>query len=168
MVGDINLVYSCYRGFWHLLDWLYPPVCAGCGASGQRWCQVCVTNTILMRSTVCPQCGEAFTGYGKCNLCLHSPPAFTALRSWAEYRGPVRRALHGLKYRQNLALGDSLSIHLIHLYNQHNWVVDMITPVPLSPIRKRTRGYNQAALLARPLSMATGIRYRASIIDKGA
>jgi competence protein ComFC len=164
MVGNNHLAYDCYRGFWSILDWLYPPVCAGCGASGQRWCDLCVMNTIVMRSAVCTQCGEPNSSTGKCQLCLHSPPAFTALRSWAEYRGPVRRALHGLKYRQNLALGDSLSIHLIHLYNQLNWSVDMIIPVPLSPKRKRSRGYNQAALLARPLSLATGIPYRGSVL----
>jgi ComF family protein len=34
-----------------------------------------------------------------------------------------------------------------------NWQVDMVVPVPLSEKRQRERGYNQAAVLAFPLSL---------------
>lgn len=78
----------------------------------------------------------------------------------------MRKALLSLKYRQNIPLGDSLSMHLIQLYNQLNWTVDAIVPVPLSPSRGRLRGYNQSALLARPLSLATGIPYRPGILKR--
>jgi competence protein ComFC len=167
MTGNtINPVfYNCYRIFWMMLDWLYPPACAGCGAAGQRWCTNCQTNTLDIGMKVCEQCGEP-NHTGRCLYCRHSPPAYTAVRSWAVYGGPVRHALHQLKYRQNLALGDSLSVHLIQLYKKLNWPVDFIVPVPLSRKRKRTRGYNQAALLARPLSLATGIEYRPNALGR--
>ncbi len=35
--------------------------------------------------------------------------------------------------------------------------VDLILPVPLHPVRRRERGYNQAELLARELSVGWGI-----------
>jgi ComF family protein len=115
---------------------------------------------------VCEQCGEPYNIIGKCLLCRQAPPAFTAVRSWAVYSGPIRHALHSLKYRQNISLGDSLSVHLIDCFTQLNWPVDLIVPVPLFRNRKRSRGYNQSALLARPLSLATGIPYRPNVLDR--
>jgi predicted amidophosphoribosyltransferase len=122
MVGDINhRAYSCYRGFWSFIGLAL--------SSGMCWMRsfrtavvpsVCYEYDLNALHSVHPVRRSKFTGYWEMPISAFIlPPAFTALRSWAEYRGPVRRALHGLKYRQNLALGDSLSIHLIHLYNQH-------------------------------------------------
>ena len=36
----------------------------------------------------------------------------------------------------------------------------MVVPVPISPSRRGERGYNQAALLARPIAMYHGLAYR--------
>jgi competence protein ComFC len=161
MAGKLNYpVYLSYRTLWKIIDWIYPPICAGCGNPGQRWCLNCQTNTLQINSKVCEQCGEPNNSKGKCQYCRQSPPAYTSVRSWAVYGGPVRNALHGLKYRQNIALGDSLSTHIIQVYRDLDWPIDCIVPVPLSRKRKQSRGYNQAALLARPLSLATGIPYR--------
>jgi competence protein ComFC len=161
-----NPAYFCYQTFWAMIDWLYPPSCAGCGCSGSRWCSICQSNTAQIGQQVCEQCGEPNNAAGICLLCQHSPPAFTAVRSWAIYGGVVRQALHALKYRQNIALGDTLSVPLLHLYNELNWQIDIIVPVPLSNKRKRSRGYNQSALLARPLSLAAGIPYRANALQR--
>jgi ComF family protein len=40
-----------------------------------------------------------------------------------------------------------------------NWKVEIVVPVPLGVARLENRGYNQAALLARPLALATLLRY---------
>lgn len=158
--------YFCYQALWAALDWLYPPHCAGCGLPGQRWCGACQENTIKLTGCVCEQCGEPCATSGKCLLCRQAPPAFAAVRSWAAYAGPVRQALHSLKYHRNIALGDSLSIHLIDLYNQLNWLVDFIVPVPLSRSRNKARGYNQSALLAQPLSLAINIPYKPGFLQR--
>ena len=39
------------------------------------------------------------------------------------------------------------------------WEADLVTPVPLSPDRQAERGYNQSALLARPIALKQGWRY---------
>jgi competence protein ComFC len=161
-----NPVYFCYQSLLLMLDWLYPPVCAGCKGPGQRWCPSCQINTKQVGLQVCDQCGEPNSAAGKCLFCRQAPPAYNALRSWAVYGGPIRHALHSLKYRQNIALGDSLSIHLIQFYKELNWSIDIIMPVPLSRKRKRSRGYNQAALLARPISLATGIPYGSHLLER--
>lgn len=65
-----------------------------------------------------------------------------------------------MKYENNQSLGDHFSNALIGLVQAEKWVVDMVIPVPLSPFRIKSRGYNQAALLAYPLAMRLSLKYR--------
>lgn len=49
---------------------------------------------------------------------------------------------------------------MIHCLEEASWAVDLVIPVPLSPARTAERGYNQAALLARPLALFSGLAYQ--------
>jgi len=82
------------------------------------------------------------------------------LRSWAVFAGPVRRALHRLKYRRDVALGEALARPLIDMLRTLRWPVDLVVPVPLGLARLAQRGYNQSALLAKPLALACGLAYQ--------
>lgn len=80
--------------------------------------------------------------------------------AWGYHQDPVRKAIHTLKYRGNLALGDALAVHLLEVVRQDRLEIEVVVPVPLARQRQRERGYNQAALLARPLAGALGAAYR--------
>jgi competence protein ComFC len=109
---------------------------------------------------VCSICGIPLPDQGHCLPCNRSKPKFVALRSWGVYDGAIRQAIHKLKYRKDVALGETLARFLIELLDQYQWQIDMVLPVPLSVARNASRGYNQSALLARPLSLACHIPYR--------
>ncbi len=72
---------------------------------------------------------------------------------------PLRDAIHKLKYRRDIGLGDALSTHLVPFVKSLNWSVDLVIPVPLSNKRYKERGYNQIALVAHPFSLQMGIVY---------
>lgn len=158
--------YALYRFLWSALDWLYPPRCAGCGQAGTRWCLTCQSRCQPICGPVCQTCGEPYRHGALCSDCRSSPPQYRALRSWAVFAGPLREAHHRLKYRQDLGVGEALSPHLIQLLQELSWPVQLVVPVPLSPKRLRERGYNQAALLARPLALATGLSYRPRALSR--
>jgi ComF family protein len=99
-------------------------------------------------------------------VCKEIQPAFTALRSWAFFSNPLRQAIHRLKYRRDLALGELLSRPLIELFESLDWQVDIVVPVPLSVARLTERGYNQSALLAKPISDAKGISYKPNALKR--
>lgn len=75
------------------------------------------------------------------------------------HQGPLRLAIHSLKYQRNVGLAEALSIHLIDLLDRLGWTVDLVVPVPLAAQRRMERGYNQANLLAFPLALARRLPY---------
>jgi competence protein ComFC len=151
--------YYAYRFFWLAVDSLFPPACGGCGRRGQRWCRGCQASITRIVSSICPHCGEPTQNNLACQRCRENPPAYRALRSCAEFGGPLREALHRLKYQRDLGLGEALGRLLVEQIGTMGWKVDLIVPIPLGRKRMKERGYNQADLLARPLALATGSQY---------
>jgi competence protein ComFC len=158
--------YKIYKLLWTGLDWLFPPTCGGCQQAGTRWCPSCQSRTVLILPPVCTRCGCVLTRSETCSSCRGNTKSFAMLRSWAEFNGPLRNALHRLKYQNDLGLGETFSKYLLTLFEILAWEVDFILPVPLSPSRKAERGYNQASMLARPLALATGIEYQPGALKK--
>jgi len=74
------------------------------------------------------------------------------MRSWLVFEGPIRQALHKLKYRRNVVLGDALARHLADYVLTLGWPVEVVAPVPLGKARMKERGYNQVGLVAMPLA----------------
>lgn len=164
--GQARPAYLLYQLAWTCIDWVFPPTCGGCTAPGVRWCKTCQDGLARISDEMCPVCGEPQTGRQVCRACTQEPPYFNALRSCAIFQGPFRRALHRLKYQNDIGLGEALSIHLIELYNQYRWQIDFIVPVPLSPTRMRERGYNQSSLLGRPFARAINKPFRSDMLMK--
>ncbi len=151
--------HTLYRWIWKLVDWIYPPVCGGCGQGGERWCENCQRNVQRISGFVCPYCGLPTSTDVICYNCRDRTWMIDGLRAYARYAGPLRTAIHRLKYHRDMALGETLSCFLIELYREVQWTIDLVVPVPLGVVRRKERGYNQAALIAYPFSLATRIRY---------
>jgi competence protein ComFC len=152
--------YRLYRLAWAGLDWLYPPQCGGCGKAYTHWCMNCQSQVQIIRGTVCETCGKSLEAPGKCSECTIAPPPYQALRSWAVYSGPIRKAIHSLKYKGDISLGEALARPLIELVDQLGWKFDILAPVPISLARKKRRGYNQASILALPLALGCSKTYQ--------
>jgi competence protein ComFC len=86
--------------------------------------------------------------------CHEANSTLDGLCAYAFHRGPLREAIHQLKYQdlRDLAapLGKLMSDGWAAL-SPHDIEIDVIVPVPLHASRQQERGYNQAALLALEL-----------------
>jgi ComF family protein len=162
----VRPAYRLYRLAWTGLDWVYPPRCGGCGTIGSRFCNPCLQATQIIRPPVCNICGRRLESPGICRKCQVDPPVYTAMRSWAFFAGPLREALHRLKYKRDVALGDALAQPLIHLFATTGWMIDLVTAVPAGVARQAERGYNQAALLARPIALSQGVPFHLGALKK--
>lgn len=142
-----------YRGFWSIIDWIYPPICASCGEPGYRLCPECEEKIQFLQGKRCQICNDYLNHSGAfCKQCQSDPPPYDAMRNLALYEGVMRECVHALKYQNNQSLGEFFTKRLAALVSKESWLIDKVVPVPLSRQRLVERGYNQAALIARPLA----------------
>jgi ComF family protein len=88
------------------------------------------------------------------------------MRSWAVFDSPVQNALHSLKYRRNIGIGDALAFQMLEFVRSLDWKIDLLIPVPLGKNRLKERGYNQVGLVAEPLAYEIGWRYAPTVLWK--
>lgn len=155
-----------YHLLWNALDWVFPPHCGGCNRLAERWCPTCQAQSRPLGSQVCLRCGIPIENSEICPDCQVSPPIYQRMRSLTRYSGPARNAVIRLKYSRDIGLGEALAKGMAEQLADLSWPVDIITCVPLSGGRLRQRGYNQAAMLARPLSYASGKPFRPILLRK--
>lgn len=134
------------------LDLLYPPRCVACDRSGAFLCDACARSLTVAAPPRCSRCWRPNAECDPCADCEASPPAYDALRSAFVYEGVARTLVRALKYRGSTVLAEPMALLLAQAVRRHGLEADVTIPVPLSGLRKRTRGYNQAEVLARALS----------------
>jgi len=135
-----------------VIDWAFPPACAGCGQEGEIFCSECLASIIPIKQPTCRYCSLSIAKAGICTRCLEVDHPYTEIVSYAVYAGNLRSGIHALKYQNNFWLGDVFSNLLIRLLEDKNWPIDVVMPIPLSEERLQQRGYNQAALLSSPIA----------------
>ena len=166
MALPVQPAYRLYRYLWAGIDLLFPPSCVGCGKGGSRWCDDCQDAVHLILPPICNLCGQSLESSGLCARCQENKPHFNGVRSWAAFDGNIRKVLHHLKYQRDLSLGVIMARPMIHILQQLNWNIDLVTPVPLGVARLKERGYNQSAILAKPIALGVGIPYRPQVLTK--
>jgi len=141
-----------------LLDLCYPPSCAACGeglisSAQEPFCPTCA-DAVDPVPGGCRRCGRPGPD-PTCGACLAAPPSFTSCRAAGLFGGPLADAVHALKYRDRPALARPLGGWLARTVALPAGAA--IVAVPLGRRRRLSRGYDQAALLARALSRASGL-----------
>lgn len=145
------------------LDLVFPIHCTGCGREGGIICRQCVVTLELVRDPCCNICSAPGV-QGVCRWCLQYPRGFNSLHSPYRFEGPIRDAIHALKYQGVRAAAETLG-RLMSEYLEANPVsADVLVPVPLHSRRLRSRGYNQSALLAREIGKLLNLPVRETLL----
>ena len=119
-------------------DAMVPPRCAGCGTPGKWLCVACRLSSDPVRSSAGP----------------------VAVGAAGAYEGPLLEAIHRYKYRGERALAAELgdlvaAVAAADLARGER--IDAVVPVPLHRERAKTRGYDQAQLLAARVADRIGL-----------
>ena len=138
-----------------LLELLFPPTCLGCGRSDPPFCASCRRQVAVLRLPGCRRCGRPLESWTpECSDC---PPAQVSWsRSAFLYEGPVRTALLRLKFGGLRSVAQTMAPWMAAVLAEGcNLAPSLVlTWVPLGAGRRRSRGYDQAELLARALGSA--------------
>lgn len=129
-----------------LRDVVLVPRCAGCGEAGAWFCFAC---------------------RDLCEPVSHDRPL--PLRGAGAHAGPLRNAIHRLKYGGERGLAEDLGALVAFELARDlatGVAIDALVPVPLHRSRAHARGYDQAALLAAAIAARTGLPCRAAALRR--
>jgi len=165
-----------------VLSVVLAPGCAACGALLEQptrgpICADCWRSILPLTPPLCRRCGDPLPAWRasdalaqECPRCRRKRPAIDRARAIGEYDGALRAAIHALKYEGRRSLARPLG----RLMQQR--CADILAgaacaiPVPLHASRRRHRGFNQAADLARHVGLpvcAALVRRRATATQTG-
>ena len=155
-----------------LLDLIYPPHCFVCRALGDAsgFCGTCADAVTPVPTPFCDRCGHPFGG-AACYNCRSRQPSFIRGRAWGGYEGSLRDAIHRFKYHDRPALAEPLGVRLASYARTqspalHDLRFDAVVPVPMHPVRRRLRGYNQSERLARVVARELSLPLQSKWLER--
>jgi ComF family protein len=137
-----------------ILDLAMPASCAGCGSEGEPLCRKC-RHALEVRLALPPGI--------PIGLPAAMPMPLAQLEWCAPFSGPVRAALHKLKYSGERRLTVPLAAAMATRWRSAGAGGDLLVPVPVHAERARRRGYDQAVLLAVEASRCLGVPWLAAL-----
>ncbi len=131
-----------------LLDLVLPPRCPGCGREGAPICARCM-RPLERRLDEPPGVPVG--------LPAELPEGLVQLEWCAAFTGPVRAALLALKYDGDRRVAEPLGTVAGRRWRRAGAVGELLVPVPIHAERLRSRGYDQAILLAGVAARELGL-----------
>jgi ComF family protein len=135
------------------------------GRAGGLLCAACEAELPAAPEPACPRCALASPGGSVCGRCLTHAPHYDATVSALAYDFPADALIHALKFRGELALAELLGTLLARKLSVVG-PLDFLVPVPLAAARLRSRGYNQAAEVARTVARLARVPLRARLCER--
>ena len=149
------------------VDFFMPIACVHCGNEGSLLCNQCLADSPTMAKNTCLKCGERTAEHVKlCGECVALPPPLDRLVPAYRYGGPVRSAVHALKYRQITAIAPIMARTMSSQPFTRRAKLDCVAPVPMHSARLRAHGYNQASLLAQHLAENLQLQFIENALSK--
>lgn len=155
-----------------VVDALYPSLCPLCRAPAPADSPTgsCTAHAIDLERGLpgnrCARCAariaDALAPGEPCARCRIDPPAFARVLALGDYREDlalrewILRLKHGGRADLAHPLGGWLGEHLARRVGAPRARGALLVPVPLHPLRRFERGYDQADLLARAAALASG------------
>lgn len=145
--------------FERILDFLFPRRCPVCHEiivpAGADVCESCIQKLTYVKEPYCMKCGKPLVHSEReyCEDCSTNKRYFSEGRAVFLYDDVMKKSIYQFKYggRQEYADFYAKEIEKSQGRKIKSWHADALIPIPLHKDRKKKRGYNQAALIAKQL-----------------
>jgi ComF family protein len=154
-----------------ILHILFPRVCFHCKADMPRTesallCENCRKDLKQPEGVLCKRCGLPLKDGGAyCYDCGRKAKAnfkCSFIRSSLRFTPPSRALVHAFKYEKYMHISKFFASLMYKTLknNPEFFEADLLIPVPIHRSKLRSRGFNQAELLARDLSLLSDIPFK--------
>ena len=143
-----------------MLAWLLPRACLLCKKTLHETHFICppCENRLPFIRQACLRCSvPLYTAENHlCGACLQQAPPYDHVFALFDYAPPIKQWIHRLKFYEGFCEARALSAYMLEMITTR-WYPEgqlphLLIPMPLNPARMRSRGFNQAIELARPLA----------------
>ncbi len=159
----INSISDLFKG---ALDFLLPPLCAGCGkfdTSGQGICEECQKRIDTFAMPTCLMCKSPIADGISCTVCgANGFPLY----AYGDYQPPLRDIVIQIKFKGVTPPVVPVVSRLIDQFGEklQSQAATCLVPIPLHQQRRNRRGYNQAELIADALAPYLHVPVRTELI----
>jgi len=148
-----------------VLSVIVSPSCAACEQLLEQptrgpVCPVCWASILPITPPLCDRCGDPLPTWraislplSTCPRCRRASRGVDRARAIGAYDGALRAVIHAFKYEGRRSLAAPLAALMRSRGSDILDGASCAIPVPLHPSRRRERGFNQAADLARRLGL---------------
>jgi ComF family protein len=149
-----------------LLDFVFPPLCLGCGCFIEEpscVCRFCLEKIEAYQHPICLGCWQSLPERLRCPICQEdSVPLFV----YGGYASPMQEIIIQFKFRGMTLPATQFAPPLYRQFQKQLEALDaaIVIPMPLHPSRERFRGYNQAALFAEQIAELLDLPVREDIL----
>ena len=153
-------------------DLLFPRRCPVCGGvampKGRLICPACLKQLSFVSSPACMKCGKEIGSREQeyCADCIRRKKSFTRGFALLNYDSRSAVSMAAVKYHNKREYLDfyarAAALRFEKQFRQAG--IQVIVPVPVHASRLKTRGFNQAAVLAEKLSAELGIPWEELLI----
>lgn len=165
-----------------ILDLIYPSdiYCICCGkiidsSRTYRMCNECINGLKWATGRVCDKCGKPLYENNPtttCFSCREHSHTFDRGYTCAEYGTHERTLVYSLKYysRTDIAktLGEIMYDRMLIDFDTEELRTryDLLCPIPVHRDRRKSRGYNQSALIAEEFARRSGMTYMGEVLTR--
>lgn len=152
-----------------LIHIIFPPRCPFCdgvlfhsiAAPRELVCQSCQDKLEYVQEPACMKCGKPLADERQeyCFDCARGRMEYAQGKALWVYKAEVKNSIYRFKYQGRREYASYYGAELVRVYG--GWIrrhgVQAVIPIPVSKSRRRQRGYNQAALVAREVGRRMGL-----------
>lgn len=152
------------------LDLFFPKHCFVCNeklVQNQILCDKCERKIELIEKEICLLCGENKAEIGICNHCK-SKYQLDGLIASLRYNPVIKNLMHNFKYAEFKNLANYMGKYLSQQLSEYQFIstIHYVIPIPLHKVKKRSRGFNQAGLIAKYISKRLNIEFSPNILKR--
>ena len=156
------------------IDALFPRRCPVCGRivvpRGRLICPGCMNRLSWVKQPVCKSCGKELSvdTVEYCFDCARRPRSFVYGRALINYNEAASRSMAQIKYNNRREYLDYYAGEVVRRLGPSVKAMkaQALVPVPVHPERLKTRGFTQAAELARRLSGGLGLPVETGLLSR--
>lgn len=165
----VNRYKSGFKNLPHAVFKLIFPdtgLCDICSNEGEVICEKCLAEMEKHTGKLCEKCGRSVANKTLCKACQKHERPYDAGAIALFYQDKAQEIMKEFKFENKLPYAKFLAQEIYESIAFRKWEIDIVTAVPMHPLKLIGKGYNPPVLIAKKLAKKLGLKYNNKILKR--